>query len=59
MPPAPERIRCPHNPDHGIATKRWLPPEERQMITVGDGDVFEIDCEFCGKTEYRDDHAAE
>jgi redox-regulated HSP33 family molecular chaperone len=59
MPPAPERIKCPRNPSHGMATKRWLPPEEREMITEGEGDVFEIDCEFCGKTEYRDDRAVE
>jgi hypothetical protein len=53
MPPEPQRITCPRHPDHGIATVRWLPPEEREMITAGDGDVFEIDCPFCGKTEFR------
>ena len=53
MPPPTEQIKCPRDPAHGLANKRWLAPEERQMITRGDGDVFEIDCHFCGKYENR------
>jgi hypothetical protein len=53
MPPADEQIRCPREPSHGFCTKRWLAPEDRQMITNWDGDVFEIDCAICGKYETR------
>ena len=47
-----ERITCPNDPEHGMVNKRWLPPAEREMITKWDGDVFEIDCQYCGKYEY-------
>jgi hypothetical protein len=55
LPPATVEIICPHNPDHGMTVKRWLPPEEREMLIKVPGDVFEIDCPYCGKTEYRDE----
>src|SRR6266446_6651763 len=45
---ATEQIPCPRNPDHGPATKQWLPPKEREMITRGDGEVYAIRCKFCG-----------
>ena len=47
-----EKIKCPRFPDHGLAAKRLLAPDERQMITETDRDVFEIDCPVCGKYEY-------
>jgi hypothetical protein len=53
MLPATEQIQCPRNPDHGPVTMRRLPPEEREMITKGDGDVFAIRCKFCGEYEWR------
>ncbi len=58
MPPAIQQIKCPRNPDHGVVTKRWLAPGERQVLDEWKGDVFEIDCTFCGKYEYRDDPLA-
>jgi hypothetical protein len=59
MTRATEQIACPHYPEHGLATKRWLPPDERQMITKVPGDVFEIDCPYCGKTEMAADQLSE
>jgi len=53
MPDTIETVTCPRYPDHGDAGKRWLPPDEREMITKWDGDVFEIDCPTCGKYECR------
>jgi hypothetical protein len=53
MLPAIEQIKCPREPAHGLCNKRWLALEDRQMITGGEGDVFEIDCAFCGKYETR------
>jgi hypothetical protein len=53
MPPATQQIKCPRDPAHGLANKQWLAPEDRQMITNWDGDVFEIDCASCGKYECR------
>jgi hypothetical protein len=52
MPPAAE-IMCPRHPDHGMAIKRSLLPEECQMLTKGKGQVFVIECEFCGTYEWR------
>jgi hypothetical protein len=34
-----------------MATKRLLAPDERQMVTEANADVFEIDCPVCGKYE--------
>jgi hypothetical protein len=51
MPVATDQIRCPRNPDHGLVTKRCLAPEEREMITRVNGDVFEIGCHVCGRYE--------
>jgi hypothetical protein len=48
MPPI-ESINCPRC--FYLATKRWLPPEEREMLTEVDGDVFEIVCQQCGSFE--------
>lgn len=28
-----DEIQCPRNPDHGMVPTRWLPTEEREMIT--------------------------
>jgi hypothetical protein len=56
---APEEIQCPRFPEHGLATKRWLPPKEREMITKIAGDVFAIKCERCGEYEWRPDTPAE
>jgi hypothetical protein len=55
MPPVTEEIKCPHDPGHGTVTKRWLPPEERELCTKYAGDVYEIDCPHCGKVEFRGD----
>jgi hypothetical protein len=52
MSPAIEQVKCPRFPDHGMIAMRLLAPDERQMITAADGDVFEIDCPVCGKYEY-------
>lgn len=52
---ASEYIKCPRNPDHGIATKRWLPPEERELLTKYNGDVFAIRCAHCGEYEVPSD----
>jgi hypothetical protein len=54
MTPAIDRIACPKNLTHGMVSKRWLHPDDRQMITKFDSDVFEIGCEVCGKYEYSD-----
>jgi hypothetical protein len=55
MPPASEQIACPRNPDHGMATKRWLPPEERELTRPREGaEVYEIDCPHCGRFEYQE-----
>lgn len=51
MPPASEQIKCPRYPDHGMVTKRWLPPEEREMITKVEGDVYAVKCPLCGEYE--------
>jgi hypothetical protein len=60
MPRKPEEICCPRNPDHGKAVKRWLRGEYQQGGS-GDNapiaDVFEIDCQTCGKYEYREDRS--
>ena len=52
-----EEIRCPRNPDHGVTMKRWLRGDYKQGGT-GDhaliADVFEINCQTCGKYEYRE-----
>jgi hypothetical protein len=53
MSPATEQIQCPRNPEHGMAGKRWLPPNEREQIWPQGAEVFEIDCAFCGKSEYQ------
>jgi hypothetical protein len=48
----PIEITCPRNPDHGKATQRWLPREERQNITKASiTDVYEVDCHICGRFE--------
>jgi hypothetical protein len=53
MIPQPIEITCPRNPDHGKATKRWLPPVERQNITsLKVDDVYEVDCAICGRFEW-------
>jgi hypothetical protein len=52
MPPAPEQIACPRNPDHGMTTKRWLPPEERELLTKVKGDVYAVKCPHCGEYEW-------
>jgi hypothetical protein len=57
--PIIEQITCPKNPDHGMVNKRWLHPDDRQMITKGVDDVFEIDCAHCGKYEHRDEQTDE
>jgi hypothetical protein len=44
---------CLKKPEHGFTFVRWLPPEEREMLTKWNGDVFEIDCPQCGKYECR------
>jgi hypothetical protein len=55
VPPAIEQVECPRYPEHGMTSKRWLAPEEREMFTkIENEDVFEIDCHFCGKYEYRE-----
>jgi hypothetical protein len=51
--PAIDQIACPRAPSHGMVTRRWLPLEEREMLTKVSGDVFEIDCKFCGSYEYQ------
>jgi hypothetical protein len=57
MPPATVQVECPRFPEHGMASKRWLTQDEREMFTKDDGnDVFEIDCKICGKYEYCGDH---
>jgi hypothetical protein len=58
MPPSLEQITCPRFPEHGLATKWWLPPEEREMFTKGAGDVFAIKCQLCGEYEWRFEPAA-
>jgi hypothetical protein len=50
-----ETIKCPKFPDHGLTVKRWLRPDEREALTLGAGDVYEIDCHHCGKYECRDE----
>jgi hypothetical protein len=47
----PDQIKCPRNPDHGIAVKRWLPWEERGLLTKAAGDAFAITCPHCGEYE--------
>jgi hypothetical protein len=55
MQPNSQEIKCPRYPDHD-ATKRLLPAEEREQITrFPEEDVYEIDCPFCGKYEYREE----
>jgi hypothetical protein len=51
MSPITEQIACPKYPDHGMVIKRWLHHDDRQMITKGEGEVFMIDCPFCGSYE--------
>jgi hypothetical protein len=51
MQPAPERIKCPKNPEHGIALARFLSPEEREMVKAT-RDVYEVECPRCGKYEF-------
>ena len=46
-------MKCQREPAHGLVNRRWVAREERQMITREDGDVFEIDCHFCGKYKIR------
>jgi hypothetical protein len=53
MPPTTDEIVCPRHPAHGLATKRLLPPEERENLTKAVGDVFEIRCRICGRYEYE------
>ena len=52
-----EAIDCPNNPDHGLAFKRWLRGEYQQVSGVGGSmpvaDIFEINCNMCGKYEHR------
>ena len=56
-----EEINCPRNPKHGLTIKRWLRGDYKQGGT-GDhaliADVFEIDCQTCGKYEYREECSA-
>jgi hypothetical protein len=53
MPRARENIACPRHPDHGIASKRWLSVEEREILTKTKGDVFAITCAICGEYEWQ------
>jgi hypothetical protein len=46
-----DQILCPRYPQHGMATTRWLPPEEREMITNVQGDVYAVKCPTCGEYE--------
>jgi hypothetical protein len=49
-------VECPRNPEHGTASKRWLPFDERETYRSSkDENVFEIDCRTCGKYEFRDE----
>jgi hypothetical protein len=55
MPRETEQIACPKYPDHGVVIKRWLAPEERELIRPREGaEVYEIDCPHCGKFEYQE-----
>jgi hypothetical protein len=59
MVPATEQIVCPKYPDHSMVIKRWLPPQERELIRPREGaEVYEIDCPVCGKFEYQEYRAA-
>lgn len=53
-----EEIECPNNPDHGLTVKRWLRGEYQRVsgggTSVPVADIFEINCQTCGKYEYRE-----
>ncbi len=46
-----DQIPCPRYPEHGMSTTRWLPPEEREMLTDVNGDVYAVKCPLCGEYE--------
>src|SRR4051812_27488561 len=57
-----EQIKCPRNPSHGTAIKRWLRGEYQERggsRSARIADIFEIDCGCCGKFEVREERSVD
>lgn len=57
-----EQIKCVRNPDHGMAVKRWLRGEYEGRDgskSARVADIFEINCDSCGKYEIREERTGD